>query len=132
MNADSEDETYEFQEEELEALLDQVEKETFATEEEALAFLEEKHKQISQVRIKANKKQKLKQKAKPDNIDQYEEYFGNKVEVQSQYENEWVLDKESMDAYFKQMEDGIGKYPNGFRHYESFANYKLVNPDAEI
>jgi len=81
MNADSEDETYEFQEEELEALLDQVEKETFATEEEALAFLEEKHKQISQVRIKANKKQKLKQKAKPDNIDQYEEYFGNKVEV---------------------------------------------------
>ena len=30
------------------------------------------------------------------------------------------------------MEDGIGKYPNGFRHYESFANYKLVNPNAEI
>ena len=44
MNADSEDETYEFQEDELEALLDEVEKETFTTEEEAIAFLEEKHK----------------------------------------------------------------------------------------
>jgi hypothetical protein len=30
------------------------------------------------------------------------------------------------------MEQGIGKFPNGFRHYESFANYKLVNPEAEI
>jgi hypothetical protein len=30
------------------------------------------------------------------------------------------------------MEDGIGKFPNGFRHYESFTNYKLVNPDADI
>lgn len=43
-----------------------------------------------------------------------------------------MLDKASLDAYFKQMEDGIGKFPNGFRHYESFANYKLVNQDAEI
>jgi hypothetical protein len=55
-----------------------------------------------------------------------------KVEVKSQYENEWVLDKNSLDAFFKQMEEGIGKFPNGFRHYESFANYKLVNPNAEI
>lgn len=44
MNADSEDETYEFEEEELENLLNEVEKETFTTEEEAIAFLEEKHK----------------------------------------------------------------------------------------
>ena len=84
------------------------------------------------MRIKANKKQKLRQKAHPDPYDPYEEFLGKKVEVRSQYENEWVLDKDSLDAFFKQMEQGIGKFPNGFRHYESFANYKLVNPDAEI
>ena len=123
MNADSEDETYEFQEDELEALLDEVEKETFTTEEEAIAFLEEKHKQISNVRIKANKKPKLILKSPNTPDDPYEEHLQTKEMVESQYENEWVLDKNSLNEYFKQMEDGIGRYPHGFRHYESYANY---------
>jgi hypothetical protein len=74
----------------------------------------------------------LQPKSAPDAFDPYEEHLGTQLEVESQYENEWVLDKASLDAYFKQMEDGIGRFPNGFRHYESFSNYKLVNQDAEI
>jgi len=62
-------------------LLDEVEKETFATEEEAIAFLEEKHKQISKVRIKANKKPKLQPKSHQDPYDPYEEHIGKKVDV---------------------------------------------------
>lgn len=30
------------------------------------------------------------------------------------------------------MQDNIGRYPVGFRHYESFANYKLVHQDADV
>ena len=43
MNADSEDEHYTFNEDELEALLEEVEKTSFMNEEEAEAFLEAQH-----------------------------------------------------------------------------------------
>ena len=43
MNADSEEEHYEFEEEELEQLLLKVEEMEFFTEEEAQAFLEKQH-----------------------------------------------------------------------------------------
>jgi len=38
---------------------------------------------------------------KPDAFDPYDEFFGRKVDVKSQYENEWVLDQKSMESYFK-------------------------------
>lgn len=46
MNADSEEEHYEFNDDELEEFLTQVEKLEFFTEEEAHKFLEEKHAEI--------------------------------------------------------------------------------------
>jgi len=30
------------------------------------------------------------------------------------------------------MRENAGRYPHGFRHYENYANYKVVNPEAPI
>lgn len=30
------------------------------------------------------------------------------------------------------MDNNLSRYPVGFRHYENFANYKLMKPDSEI
>lgn len=64
MNADSEDEHYTFNEEELEALLEEVEKTSFMNEEEAEAFLEAQHKKIISTRYKPNTKRKQKKEMK--------------------------------------------------------------------
>lgn len=52
MNADSEDEHYTFEEEELEALLEQIEKETFFNDEEAVKFFEDHYQKLSETKFK--------------------------------------------------------------------------------
>lgn len=58
MNADSEDEHYEFEEEELEQLLQQVEEMELFTEEDAQKFLEKQHAAIQAKRIHATRQPK--------------------------------------------------------------------------
>ena len=90
MNADPEDVTYNFTEEELEELLDQVEKESFYTEEEAIAFLEEQHKKLCSMRVKMTKKPKVNLDKKSN--DPYDDFLEEKEVVETKYANEWVLD----------------------------------------
>ena len=54
-DADSEEESYNLDEEQLEALMDQAEKEIFQTEEDAIKYFEEYYKQIKAKRVKLNK-----------------------------------------------------------------------------
>ena len=52
MNADSEDEHYTFEEEELEALLEKVEQQAFLNEEEAIKFFEDHYKKLEAYRFR--------------------------------------------------------------------------------
>jgi hypothetical protein len=47
-------------------------------------------------------------------------------------EGAFILDEKNSRQFYKDIEMNIGRYPHGFRHYESFVNYKYVNPDATI
>lgn len=93
MNADSEEEHYEFEEEELEKLLLQVEEMELFTEEDAQKFLEKQHAAIQAQRVRATRKPKTNRNVG----DVYDQFLKEKVTVQSQYENEWILDKENLD-----------------------------------
>ena len=89
MNSDPEDVTYDFTEEEMEQLLEEVEKASFYTGEEAIAIFEEKHKKLCAMRVKMTKKPKIILGGKPK--DAYDEFLQEKEAVQSEYANEWVL-----------------------------------------
>lgn len=47
-------------------------------------------------------------------------------------QGEWILNAEARKIDRINEEATFGRYPHGFRHYESFANYKIVNPRSEI
>ena len=34
--------------------------------------------------------------------------------------------------YEDYLDSKVGRYPIGFRHYENFENYRIINPDATI
>ena len=72
MNADSEEEHYEFNDDELEEFLTQVEKLEFFTEEEAHKFLEEKHAEIQKLRIRPTRSpKKVRTGQAPDIYDDF-------------------------------------------------------------
>jgi hypothetical protein len=52
--------------------------------------------------------------------------------VKSIYDEAFFLDEKSAKQFFTDIEHNIGRYPHGFRHYENFANYSIVNPNSEI
>lgn len=53
-------------------------------------------------------------------------------EPESQIINEWVLNKENSQLEQHFMKENAGRYPVSFRHYENYANYRLINPEAPI
>ncbi len=42
------------------------------------------------------------------------------------------MDAKNTKLYFQELTNKIGRYPQGFRHYESYANYKFIEKDATI
>jgi len=75
MQNDSEDEHYEFEEDEMENLLDEVEKTSFMNAEDALVFFEAKYKEIKAIRKRLNKVRPRK----IDNKDVFEEFLDEKT-----------------------------------------------------
>ena len=129
-DADSEEESYNLDEEQLDALLDAAEKEIFQSEEDAIKYFEEYYKQIKAKRVKLNKYRPRI----PDTRDEQDiQILEDAHEVESLLAGEeWVLDEKTARKYYKDLDNGFSRYPNGFRHYENFANYKLMNPQSEI
>jgi len=52
--------------------------------------------------------------------------------MSSRYSNHFNLDPKDYERYMDMVDSKIGRYPIGFRHYESYENYCVVNPDASI
>lgn len=104
---------------ELETFIDEVEKRVFMDEEEAEKWMEEQYEKIDNKRQYPTRYPKLK--INEDPIDQY--FEEDKEPVQSLHEDEWVLTEENYHRWFSRINDRIGRYPSGFRHFESFANY---------
>lgn len=129
-DADSEEESYNLDEEQLDALLDAAEKEIFQSEEDAIKYFEEYYKQIKAKRVKLNKYRPRI----PDTRDEQDiQILEDAHEVESLIAGEeWVLDEKTARKYYKDLDNSFSRYPNGFRHYENFANYKLMNPQSEI
>ncbi len=96
MNKDSEEEHYEFEEEELEKLLQYVEETEIYTEEDAQKFLEKKHAELQAMRYRPTRQPK-KDRTK---LDVYDDFLKETPEVESKYANEWILDKQSLDDFF--------------------------------
>ena len=50
----------------------------------------------------------------------------------SDYLNAWVLDNENKIAEHEWEQNNFGRYPDGYRHYENYANYSQVITEATI
>ena len=46
-------------------------------------------------------------------------------EINSRFANEWDLDDEDYNKELERLDTTIGRYPVGFRHFESYENYKI-------
>jgi hypothetical protein len=85
-------------------------------------------------RYKPNTKLKQRKEMKESfkTKDVYESMTSEPHPVNSLYDEAFFLDEKSVKQFFTDIEHSIGRYPNGFRHYENYANYSIVNPNSEI
>jgi hypothetical protein len=84
------EECYDFEEEEMDELLDAVENETLGSEEDAIAFFEKKYKEITSVRKKLNKKRPRFMGVR-DPIETFLE--DNMDPIESQFHGKWYLNE---------------------------------------
>ena len=124
---DEKDLIIDLDEEKLMALLDEIEKQEFMTEEEADAWFAEKEQELIKRQIKWNHKG---QKDEPQ--DEYDKFFDAKPRIESELDNAVVLDQEGFNALLKLRARDIGRYPHAFRHYENYVNYRAVYPQSTI
>ena len=52
--------------------------------------------------------------------------------IESRYMDHFDIDDEAVHRYWDEVERSIGRYPDGFRHFENYENYRVVYPDATI
>jgi hypothetical protein len=97
----------------------------FESEEDAIKYFEEYYEQIKAKRLKLNVYRPRKPASEQDNELDYKP-------VESLVNDDWILDKDNAQRFFKDMDLNLTRYPHGFRHFESFANYKLHKKDAEV
>lgn len=70
---------------------------------------------------------------KDPSSDPSREFFeGEQAPVESLFDDHWTLTPEDEQRWLKDKSDRVGRYPEGFRHYENFASYLIGNPDATI
>lgn len=115
-------------EESFNALVEEAEKREFETEEEAKAFFDSQLKEYSRLKLK-------KRKVKVDEREATDPYYAmlkTEKPIESRYLNQWDLSDEDYHRYMDEVERNIGRYPEGYRHYENYENYKVANPEASI
>ena len=130
MNEDSEEEGYlELTEESLEDFLNKIEQQVFFTEEEAEKWIDEHyHKFVS----KRRKHFKHRGKNIFNTQTDLEKLFYDNTRVESTYDGDLQFSEPLREKMWRQVDDSIGRYPHGWRHYESFVNYQVINPHATI
>jgi len=131
-NASDEDEFYDFNEEEMNQILDEVEETMFADDDEALAFFEKKYKEAKAVRSRPFK---VRQR-KPDDKPFYEKLLEHEMNpMESSYaepRDRISMGKEDDARMIREKENTIGRYPQGWRHLENFVNFKLMFNEKTI
>jgi hypothetical protein len=100
----------------------------FQTEDDAKAFFEGKLKEFSRMKIRKPKVVKDERLAK----DPYYAMMKTEKEISSRYADHFDLDDEDYHAYYDLIEQSIGRYPPGFRHYENFVNYRALVTDSSL
>lgn len=121
MNEDSEEEGYlELTEESLEDFLNKIEQQIFFTEEEAEKWIDEHyHKFVSKRRKHFKHRGKNIYNTQTD----LEKLFYDNTRVESNYDGDIQFSEPLREKMWRQVDDSIGRYPHGWRHYESFVNY---------
>jgi len=116
-------------EEQLAALLDEMEAQEFLTMEDADAWFEKKEEEIREIRVKMYHKT---QRNRPEPTEHDKFFESAKPQIESEVDDAWVLDQENFNEFLRYKEKEIGRYPHGWRHYENYANYSVANPEAPI
>lgn len=109
-------------------MLEEAEKLDFKTEEEAKAYFDEQLKEWSRTKLR-------KRKVQVDKREQEDPYYAmlkQEEPIESRYMDHFDIDDEAVHRYWDDVERNIGRYPEGFRHYENYENYRVVNPNATI
>ena len=112
----------------FEKLMDEAQKQHFTTEEDAKVYFDDKLKEFSRLKMR-------KRKVAPDEREAADPYYAmmkEEREIASRFVNHFDLDDEDYHAYLDNDERNIGRYPEGFRHYENYENYKTANPQSSI
>jgi len=52
--------------------------------------------------------------------------------VESPYANEFILDDANFYKWSEGMNQRVGRYPEGYRHLETFENYRMVKPGSTV
>ena len=109
-------------------MIAEAEKQDFETEEEAKVYFDEKLKDWSKTKMR-------KRKVMVDKREQEDPYYAmmkRDKPIESRYEDHFDVDDEEYHRYMDEVERNIGRYPEGFRHFENYENYRSVYPDATI
>lgn len=129
---DSEDEQYKLNVDELEKFFEWVEEFPRMDSEKASELLKEYWKK----KRRSRKNFEVWKGMKPDKRDEYKKILDQndpiKTEVQSLYDDDWFPVFEEADKMYKKQAESIGRYPHGWRHYETYMNYRTVHKDATM
>ena len=52
--------------------------------------------------------------------------------IESRYMDHFDIDDEAVHRYWDEVERSVGRYPDGFRHYENYENYRVVYQNSTI
>lgn len=101
----------------------------FKNEDEAKAYFDEKIKDWAKISKLSKRKVEVDER---EAADPYYKMMKEDKDISSRYSNIFDLDDEDYHAYYDQVEKSIGRYPEGFRHFENYENYRSVRPDSTL
>lgn len=126
------------EEEKLDEIIDKIVTMNFPTEEDMINFFDEQYKKaIKRTRYRWRKKKHNKSNIwQSASVPAGEDYL-NKTNTyerggESMFLDEWFMDKRNLFIEWDRQQNLIGKYPQGFRHFENYVNYRQVFPDSTI
>jgi len=115
-------------EETFEKMVAEADSMKFTDEEGAKAFFDTKLKEWSRMRIKKQKKVVDER----EKTDPYYAMMKTEKTIGSRYSNEFDLEDEDIHGYDDMVEKTIGRYPEGFRQFENYENYRIVVEGSSI
>lgn len=121
-------------EKEFQNILENMVKMEFETEELMVAFFKQQYKRIV---ADSDFKWEARRNMKPDvsNTEQHPMDIEDRDfdrGGRSWSMKRYVLTKTELFRQWEMQRQNIGRYPQGFRHYENYVNYRTVFPDATI